>query len=742
MPLCKCRKNKNSTEQCPFQAKPGSDFCGIHLRGCPNLFTNSRQQDGIPVQLLQVAVSPVRVATATVVEPSLDINRVALPDGQLIGARRSVSPKPLLQKVKKCKADEENHPVYPERCLKKCKPGQKRNMETMRCIKSNSPKRQPMAVSPVGAIGAVGAVGAVPRISPIAAVGAVPRISPIAAVGAVPRISPIAAVISPPVQRMVDVLVRSPNPIPPQSAVYVPPPSPDFPPPAKLLVRSPDYPPPRSPDYPPPNYIRKDNPPPFVLPKKGFIQAPPVPSFYRIPPTQLRHRISPVAATAAAAATLSPEYPLVLTPPYRYEDQTEEDWKKMLRDAGMPYSPREEYDRALSPAAFRPYRGIYQFHSNSENLDGRHLLSNLTMVEINFQGRIYPSAEHAYQAQKFIESDRDQFSMTGRFSSLPAFAIAFGQGNANTKLTFWLKHKNIGILARVIGNNQELQRNLGLTKNPNFVASFAVWQPILQEKFSNEPFYSVLRNTGNNNILEELHEPEEFNEEDIGKKDLWANRLISRTIITTHRPLQWASEETGNNLMRIRDWAARNIQFSPRLFRGNVYQTVKVQTKPFERDDLERVLVRSVALEYDDDDVPRRVSPRRVSPRRNSPQRRNSPIRRNSPQRRKSPIRSVSPRRNSLQRRKSPIRRVSPIRNSLQRRNSPIRQLTKQLQPARREEQVRNVRWNENPVQRAPSAPSFIPSATTVVVKPPSVAQPVVRGSDAAAAFLERLRKK
>jgi hypothetical protein len=212
MPLCKCRKNKNSIERCPFQAKPGSDFCGIHNRGCPSRYPVS--QDVLIEQPVLVVNKPIQVVPQLQVAPvasiPIDTHRVAFPDGQLVGARRS-PPKQILQNVKKCKADEENHPVHPERCLKKCKPGQKRNMATMRCAKSNSPNRLRVAVPSVPLVPSIAV--AVPSIA--VAVPSVPL-----AVPSVPLTVP-SVPVAPAVQ-----FVKPVSPNPPHSF-----PSPDFPPP-------------------------------------------------------------------------------------------------------------------------------------------------------------------------------------------------------------------------------------------------------------------------------------------------------------------------------------------------------------------------------------------------------------------------------------------------------------------------------------------------------------------------------
>merc|ERR1719152_116299 len=48
-------------------------------------------------------------------------------------------------------------------------------------------------------------------------------------------------------------------------------------------------------------------------------------------------------------------------------------------------------------------------------------LSNLRAATVELHGRIYPSAEHAYQALKFPSQFRDRFAVGGDLASFSAF---------------------------------------------------------------------------------------------------------------------------------------------------------------------------------------------------------------------------------------------------------------------------------------------------------------------------------
>ena len=65
---------------------------------------------------------------------------------------------------------------------------------------------------------------------------------------------------------------------------------------------------------------------------------------------------------------------------------------------------------------FRDYiRGELAINFWSNGKEPLNNLSNLALISdgIEYDGKIYPSTEHAFQAQKYIESQRDRFSIRG-----------------------------------------------------------------------------------------------------------------------------------------------------------------------------------------------------------------------------------------------------------------------------------------------------------------------------------------
>lgn len=73
---------------------------------------------------------------------------------------------------------------------------------------------------------------------------------------------------------------------------------------------------------------------------------------------------------------------------------------------------------------------VLLFHSKSKDLKAR-VLSNFSNHSVNFEGRQYPSIEHAFQAQKYLYSNKPQeinaFTSSGELGQLdPKFAKSAG----------------------------------------------------------------------------------------------------------------------------------------------------------------------------------------------------------------------------------------------------------------------------------------------------------------------------
>ena len=155
-------------------------------------------------------------------------------------------------------------------------------------------------------------------------------------------------------------------------------------------------------------------------------------------------------------------------------------------------------------------------------------LSNLAVVlsGVEYNGIVYPSVEHAFQAQKFHESVRHLFSTTGVFgnpaNSFHAGWTAYFQAktptsakNAETvekKKAYWGKKNQFGVLAKMVNNLSKPPKkgrckitDLGLVSNPawDFGESHErLWMKLLRSKFQDPMMRDVLLNTGDAYLIE------------------------------------------------------------------------------------------------------------------------------------------------------------------------------------------------------------------------------------------------
>jgi len=155
-------------------------------------------------------------------------------------------------------------------------------------------------------------------------------------------------------------------------------------------------------------------------------------------------------------------------------------------------------------------------------------LSNLAVVQSGVQhnGITYPSVEHAFQAQKFHESVRHLFSVTGVYGN-PANQFHAGwtayfhaktptsSKNAETvekKKLHWGKKNQFGVLAKMVNNLSKVPKkgrckisDLGLVPNPawDFGESHErLWMSLLRSKFQDPMMREVLLNTGDAYLIE------------------------------------------------------------------------------------------------------------------------------------------------------------------------------------------------------------------------------------------------
>ena len=130
-------------------------------------------------------------------------------------------------------------------------------------------------------------------------------------------------------------------------------------------------------------------------------------------------------------------------------------------------------------------------------------LSNFALIKdgIEFDGLIFYSTEHAFQAQKYIREQRIRFSVEGDLGNIDSgFKLVFGD-EWEKKKKFWMKKDNIGIIAK-IATNIKIGKKLGLIRDINFSSTNELWIEILTLKFNIIEFKNILKNTENKYLLE------------------------------------------------------------------------------------------------------------------------------------------------------------------------------------------------------------------------------------------------
>jgi predicted NAD-dependent protein-ADP-ribosyltransferase YbiA (DUF1768 family) len=130
-------------------------------------------------------------------------------------------------------------------------------------------------------------------------------------------------------------------------------------------------------------------------------------------------------------------------------------------------------------------------------------LSNFALIKdgIEFDGLIFCSTEHAFQAQKYIKEQRIRFSIEGDLGNIDSgFQLVFGD-KWEKKKQFWMKKDNIGIIAKM-ATNIKIGTQLGLIRDEHFSSTHELWIELLTIKFNIVEFKTILKNTKNNYLLE------------------------------------------------------------------------------------------------------------------------------------------------------------------------------------------------------------------------------------------------
>jgi len=153
---------------------------------------------------------------------------------------------------------------------------------------------------------------------------------------------------------------------------------------------------------------------------------------------------------------------------------------------------------------FRKYTSsemVINFWSNGKK--PFHNLSNFCLIQggIEYNGLIYPSTEHAFQAQKYIQSQRHRFSTSGDLGIWTGIKLVYKLEEYEKKYKYWSKKDNIGIIAKM-ATNEKIGKKIGLIRDEKFSSTDELWIKILQKKYSIKQFNDLLKSTCDIYLLE------------------------------------------------------------------------------------------------------------------------------------------------------------------------------------------------------------------------------------------------
>jgi len=183
---------------------------------------------------------------------------------------------------------------------------------------------------------------------------------------------------------------------------------------------------------------------------------------------------------------------------------------------------------------------VINFWSNAKK--PYYNLSNFVLIPdgIEYDGIIYPSTEHAFQAQKYIESQRERFSITGDLGVWDGLKLVYKDREYENKYKFWSKKNNIGIIAKM-ATNKKIGIKLGLIRNEKANLTDELWINILEKKFNIKYFSDILKSTDNIYLLHFDHRANK----NINSSSYWGGLINNNTL--------YGNNQMGKYLMQVQN---------------------------------------------------------------------------------------------------------------------------------------------------------------------------------------------
>ena len=198
----------------------------------------------------------------------------------------------------------------------------------------------------------------------------------------------------------------------------------------------------------------------------------------------------------------------------------------------------------------RDVNGMTITSFNSNSVMPLNILSNFNGYEIKFDGIIYPSNEHAFQAHLIAEENRFLYSVEGPYSKLDVetfrhFFPKLTDDKLANKVTYWAKKSNVGILAKMASKPKNLSKHHNIVR---IVISKEdceeLFKRILMCKFEQYlEFKRLIMNTGKSYILEFDKSATRLEKED--KVSRWGGMIVNNKVV--------GHNQMGGMMMWLRD---------------------------------------------------------------------------------------------------------------------------------------------------------------------------------------------